>query len=101
LSDTAYALSLSDQDTFPEVFATSRMVALMELAAARLVKPILKDGQLLAGVSVNVQHTAASPLGSQIRGLLPMSHLKTGCFVPEWRPSMMPVRKASLDGKQQ
>ena len=66
-SDTAQALSLSPDDSFPAVFATSRMVALMELAAARLMKPLLGPGELSVGVSVNVQHTAATPVGGTVR----------------------------------
>lgn len=65
-SDTASALAISPEDAFPEVFATSRMVALMELAAARLMKPMLQDGQLSVGVSLNVKHTAATPIGCKV-----------------------------------
>lgn len=67
MSDTAQALSISSEDSFPEVFATSRMVALMELAAARLMKPILQSGQLSVGVALNVRHTAATPIGGKVR----------------------------------
>jgi len=41
-SDTAEALAIAPIDAFPAVFATSRMVALMELAAARLMKRLLQ-----------------------------------------------------------
>lgn len=67
VSDTAQALSISSEDSFPEVFATSRMVALMELAAARLMRPILQSGQLSVGVALNVRHTAATPIGGKVR----------------------------------
>ena len=40
-SDTAEALRLGGEDVFPAVFATSRMGALMEIAAARLLRPLL------------------------------------------------------------
>lgn len=66
MSDTAQAVSISSEDSFPEVFATSRMVALMELAAARLMKPILQSGQLSVGVALNVRHTAATPIGGKV-----------------------------------
>lgn len=65
-SDTARALALTSEDNFPEVFATSRMIALMEVAAARLMKPMLKEGELSVGVSLNVKHTAATPVGSKV-----------------------------------
>jgi fluoroacetyl-CoA thioesterase len=59
-NDLAKALSTDPQDDFPEVFATSRMVALMELVAARLMKPLLSEGELSVGVNVNVTHMAAT-----------------------------------------
>ena len=68
-SDTARALALSSEDNFPAVFATSRMVALMELAAARAMRSVLEPGQLSVGVSVNVRHTAATPIGSTVRAV--------------------------------
>src|SRR5687768_18477787 len=66
-SDTAKVLALSSEDSFPEVFATSRMIALMELAAARAMRPALQPGQLSVGVSLNVKHTAATPVRSEER----------------------------------
>lgn len=58
-SDLAKELSISVDDEFPEVLATSRMIALLELAAARMMKPLLSSGQLSVGVNVNVNHLAA------------------------------------------
>jgi len=69
LEDTAQALSKSAEDVFPAVFATARMVALMELAAARVMRPFLQEGQLSVGVSVAIEHTAATPIGSVVRAL--------------------------------
>jgi fluoroacetyl-CoA thioesterase len=68
-SDTAAALSLSAEDTFPAVFATSRMIALMELAAARLMRSMLKPGELSVGISLNVGHSAATPVGCTARAV--------------------------------
>ena len=67
--DLAKELSIDEQDDFPEVFATSRMVALMELAAARLMKPLLKEGELSVGVNVNVNHLAATPNNAQVSAI--------------------------------
>jgi fluoroacetyl-CoA thioesterase len=67
--DTARHIALAPCDAFPEVFATSRMIALMELAAARAMKPLLGEGQLSVGVSLNVRHTAATPVGSNVRAM--------------------------------
>ena len=69
LADTASALSISAEDSFPEVFATSRMIALMELAAARVMRPMLEEGQLSVGVSLEVRHTAATPVGGRVRAV--------------------------------
>ena len=64
--DTAKAISLDPTDDFPAVYATSKMVAVMELAAARLMQPLLKDGELSVGVNVNINHLAPTPVGSTI-----------------------------------
>ena len=65
-SDSAKALSTDPQDDFPEVFATSRMIAVMELAAARLMKPLLSEGELSVGVVVDIQHLGATVVGSEV-----------------------------------
>lgn len=67
--DLAKELSIGVNDGFPEVFATSRMVALMELAAARLMKPLLKEGELSVGGNVNVNHLAATPNKEVVRAV--------------------------------
>ena len=68
-SDTAQALSISAEDAFPAVLATSRMIALMEIAAARAMKSEVQPGHLSVGVSLNVKHTAATPVGCQARAM--------------------------------
>jgi predicted thioesterase len=67
--DLASALSQEHGDTFPPVFATARMVALMELAAARALAGLLEDGELSVGVLVDVVHTAATPPGARVTAL--------------------------------
>src|SRR5688500_20310686 len=62
-SDTAKVLALSSEDSFPVVFATSRMIALMELAAARAMRPALQPDRLSVGVALYVRHTAPQPGG--------------------------------------
>ena len=64
--DLASVLNFEPGDEFPGVFATSRMIALMEVAAARLLKPFQQEGQLSVGVSIDVVHTAATPLGGTV-----------------------------------
>jgi len=67
--DMAKALAVSSDDDFPEVFATSRMIALMELAGARLMKPILEPHQLSVGVGVFIKHLAATPNNTEVRAV--------------------------------
>ena len=67
-SDCASALQLSDdlRDNFPVVFATTRMIALMELAGARILHPLLRPGEMSVGAHVDVSHTAATPIGAKV-----------------------------------
>jgi fluoroacetyl-CoA thioesterase len=65
--DLASHIALSPDEDFPPVFATSRLIALMELAAARLLQPVLQEGQLSVGVGVDVRHLAATPVDAEVR----------------------------------
>jgi predicted thioesterase len=42
------------------------MVALMEIASARALQPYLAPGQLSVGVTVDVIHSAPTPLGAKV-----------------------------------
>ena len=66
-SDSAEALELTPEDSYPNVFATSRLVAFMEMAATRLMKPLLEPGQHSVGVEVSIKHTAPTPVGGHVR----------------------------------
>ena len=50
-----------------EVFATPAMVALIEQTAWKSVAPFLQPGEGTVGTALNVRHTAATPVGLQIR----------------------------------
>ena len=65
-SDLASALPLDAGDAFPAVFATARMVALMEIAAARVLQSCLGAGELSVGVSLEVTHSAPTPPGATV-----------------------------------
>jgi fluoroacetyl-CoA thioesterase len=65
-ADMANALSADARDTFPPVFASSRMIALMEVASSRVLLPIVQPGELSVGVTVEVSHTAATPAGATV-----------------------------------
>lgn len=61
--DLAKNLGISKDDDFPEVFATARLVALMECSAAKILIPFLKEGELSVGVEVNIKHLAPTLVG--------------------------------------
>lgn len=64
--DLASSLPIEMGEQFPAVLATARMVALMEIAAARVLKPLLGPGELSVGVTVDISHTAPTPPGAQV-----------------------------------
>lgn len=47
-----------------EVFATPALVAMMEEAAVNAL--VLEEGQSSVGVSLNIKHSAATPLGMRV-----------------------------------
>jgi predicted thioesterase len=67
--DLASTLSPGSGDAFPPVFATSRMIALMEIAAARALVPLLEEDELSVGVALDVQHTAPTPAGERVTAI--------------------------------
>lgn len=58
--------SNAEVDPFPRVLATSRMVAFMEIAAARLLQPYLNPNQLSVGTRVDITHSAPTPIGAKV-----------------------------------
>jgi len=64
--DLASVLAVEKGDSFPRVLATARMIALMELAASRALQPLLAEGELSVGTSLDVSHTAATPPGATV-----------------------------------
>lgn len=61
--DTAKAVGSGDL----LVYATPCMVALMEGAACESVAPYLAEGESSVGISMNVAHTSATPVGMEVR----------------------------------
>ncbi len=59
----------SPGDGFPAVIATSQLVELMELAAARLMRPRLAPGESTLGIELNLTHVAAPRPGSRVRAV--------------------------------
>ena len=67
-SDCASDLRVNNapDENFPAVFATTRMIALMEMAGARVLKSLLQSGELSVGVTVDIIHSAATPIGAKV-----------------------------------
>jgi predicted thioesterase len=49
-----------------DVFATPSMAALMEKTAALSVAPMLGEGEGTVGISLNIRHLAATPIGLEV-----------------------------------
>ena len=64
--DLASSISSETGDSFPPVLATARMVALMEIAASRVLQSLCGPGELSVGVTVDISHTAPTPVGAEV-----------------------------------
>ena len=64
--DLATVLNQTAEDGFPAVLATARMIGLKELAASRAMRAALGAGELSVGVSIDVAHTAPTPIGASV-----------------------------------
>ena len=53
--------------SLPTVMATATMVGMMELAAMDAIRAFLDPGEASVGVSMETQHTAATPPGHRVR----------------------------------
>jgi len=65
-ADLADEVAFDAGDVFPAVYATSRMIALMEVAAARVLTSILEAGENSVGVTVDIEHTSPTPPGARV-----------------------------------
>lgn len=51
----------------PPVYSTPDMIRLMETAAFRALQPYCEHDEITVGTSIQIEHRAASGIGSQIR----------------------------------
>ncbi len=56
----------AEQQRGAVVFSTPAMINLMEHAARELLRPFLEPGEESVGVTVQVEHLAATPLGATV-----------------------------------
>jgi fluoroacetyl-CoA thioesterase len=54
-------------DIFPKVFATSKMVALLEIAASRVLKKFLSHSECSVGIEININHVSPTSIGAKVR----------------------------------
>jgi fluoroacetyl-CoA thioesterase len=50
----------------PPVYSTPDMIRLMEIAAFNALQPFCDEGEITVGISIHVEHRAASGIGVQI-----------------------------------
>ena len=53
-------------EMLPPVYSTPDMIRLMETAAFHALHPFCEEGELSVGTHINVEHRAASGIGTQI-----------------------------------
>ena len=51
----------------PPVYSTPDMIRLMETACFKALQPYCDEGEITVGISIHVEHRAASGIGMQIR----------------------------------
>jgi predicted thioesterase len=51
----------------PPVYSTPDMIRLMETACFHALQPFCDDGEITVGISIHVEHRAASSVGMRIR----------------------------------
>lgn len=57
------------------VYATPAMVALMERAACDALEPLYENGECSVGVSIHVEHVAATPIGQEVQASARVSEM--------------------------
>ena len=57
----------SHHPALPPVYSTPDMIRLMETAAFRALQPYCEGDEITVGTSINVEHRAASGIGSRIK----------------------------------
>ena len=65
----AEATHLSPEDGGPAVPAVSRMIELMELAAARLMRSSLQSGETSVSIALNMTHAAKAGVTGSVRAV--------------------------------
>ena len=67
-------------DIFPQVFATSKMVALMEIAASRVFNKFLSSNECSVGIEININHVSPTSIGAKVRAQAILIDIKNNIF---------------------
>jgi predicted thioesterase len=51
----------------PPVYSTPDMIRLMETAAFHALQPFCEEGEITVGISINIEHRAASAIGVRVQ----------------------------------
>jgi fluoroacetyl-CoA thioesterase len=57
----------SRRSELPPVYSTPDMIRLMEIAAFQALQPYCEGDEITVGTSINIEHRAASGIGSRIK----------------------------------
>ena len=63
---TARAFALTPTERYPAVLATPFLIGNLERACAKLLEPLLEEGELSVGARIEVSHTAPTPVGATV-----------------------------------
>jgi fluoroacetyl-CoA thioesterase len=65
----------------PAVYGTPTMILHMEIAAGSAVQPLLPAGYVSVGMTVNVRHLAATPIGRTVRAIARVAEIEQKSIV--------------------
>jgi len=68
-------------DIFPKVFATSKMIALMEIAASRVLKKLLASGECSVGIEININHVSPTSIGAKVKAQAILIEIVDNIFI--------------------
>jgi len=67
----------------PAVYGTPTMILHMEMAAGSAIQPFLPAGYVSVGMTVNIRHLAATPIGRTVRAIARISRVEAKSVVFE------------------
>ena len=68
-------------DIFPKVFATSKMIALMEIAANRVLKKLHASGECSVGIEININHVSPTSIGAKVKAQAILIEIVDNIFI--------------------